>query len=103
MPTPVPPRRRDGPDRPGAGFGLVAVLMAVCCAAPVLILSGALAGAGAWLGNPVVIAVAVVLAVGVVAAVFARRAHRPPASSASDFDDRDRPSRPASQEGPDDR
>ncbi|GAA3710704.1 hypothetical protein ABZ628_21715 [Streptomyces diastaticus] len=78
MPTSDRPPRRE-PDRPGMdaapGIGIV-LLMIACCALPVLILSGALAGIGAWLGNPWVIAAAVVLAVAAVTVLVRRRAHR---------------------------
>lgn len=78
MPTSDQPPRREQ-DRPGTGaapgIGIV-LLMIVCCAGPVLVLSGALAGIGAWLANPWVIVAAVVLAVAAVTVLVRRRARR---------------------------
>ncbi|EGG44389.1 MULTISPECIES: hypothetical protein [Streptomyces] len=78
MPTSDQPPRREQ-DRPATGaapgIGIV-LLMIVCCAGPVLVLSGALAGIGAWLANPWVIAAAVVLAVAAVTVLVRRRARR---------------------------
>ncbi|KKC05008.1 hypothetical protein [Mycobacterium nebraskense] len=66
-------QRRQRPARSPTLLGAAAVLlMALCCAGPVLIAAGALAGVGGLLGNPWVIGAGVALLVTAVAA-FARR------------------------------
>jgi mercuric ion transport protein len=105
MNTPDPSRRdpdSPGPGAVGAGIGVV-LLMILCCAGPALLASGALAGLGAWLGNPWVIAAAVLLAVGAFTFVVHRRAQRraaccPPTTS--ETADRDHRTHPATNEGP---
>ncbi|OEV03124.1 hypothetical protein [Streptomyces oceani] len=108
MPTTDRPPRRD-PESSGTGMAAAgigaAVLMIVCCAGPALIAAGALAGIGAFLGNPWVIAAAVVLLVATVTAVVRRRrsgrdACCPPAEATKNSADRDHPHAPADQEGP---
>ncbi|WP_236240211.1 phage holin family protein [Streptomyces sp. CC228A] len=106
MPAPDPSPRDPDSLRPrhiGAGIGVV-VLMVLCCAGPALIVSGALAGFGAWLGNPWVIATAVLIAAGTAAFVARRRTHHhasccPPADSA----DQDGRADEAAKQGPNDR
>ena len=63
----------DGPGI-GALFGGVgvAVLMVACCAAPLLIAGGALAGIGGVLSNPWVIAAGVVLVIAALVGVARR-------------------------------
>jgi Na+-translocating ferredoxin:NAD+ oxidoreductase RnfD subunit len=58
-----------------AGIG-AALLLIVCCAGPVLIATGALAGIGAWLANPWMIAAAVLLLAAAVTTVARRRSRR---------------------------
>lgn len=66
-------------DRPGGGgllFGAGAVLlMALCCALPLLIAGGVLAGVGGLLGNPWVIGAGIALVALVLLVVARRRAH----------------------------
>ncbi|GAB2882993.1 hypothetical protein GCM10027074_59330 [Streptomyces deserti] len=107
MAPPRPPHQRD-PDRSGphmavAGIG-AALLMIVCCAAPALIAAGALAGIGAWISSPWVIAAAIVLAAAAVT-VIVRRLTRggdccPPESVPTDPADQDRAVDPAFKERP---
>lgn len=78
---PVPDRPRHDPDQPAgrtiaAGLG-VAVLLVVCCAAPVLLAAGVLGAVGAWLSSPWVIGAAVTVAVLAVVTVLARHRSRP--------------------------
>lgn len=103
-----PPRHNQEPSGTGmaaAGIG-AAVLMIVCCAGPVLIAAGALAGVGGFLGNPWVIGAAVVVGVVAVAAVVRRRrsgrdACCPPTGPGTSSTGQDRPhDTPADQEGP---
>lgn len=65
-------------DRPGGGgllFGAGAVLlMAVCCALPLLIAGGVLAGVGGLLGGPWVIGAGIALVALVLLVVARRRA-----------------------------
>jgi hypothetical protein len=63
--------------------------MIVCCAAPVLVATGVLAGIGAWLSSPWVIAAAFVLLAGAVTALAhhrrtGRAACCPPTDSTGD-------------------
>ncbi len=87
MPTTDRPPGRDqesfGTGMVTAGIG-AGLLMIVCCAGPVLIAAGALAGLGGFLGNPWVIAAAIVVLAAVASAVtrrhrLGRAACRPPA------------------------
>lgn len=85
MPTPAPRETRDrsGPGtHKAAAFG-VALMVIVCCAGPALIAAGVLAGAGSWLGNPLLIALAVLVAAGVAVFVLRRRS-RPGACCSTD-------------------
>lgn len=82
-----------------AGLG-AAVLMIVCCAAPVLVAVGALGALGGVLGNPWVIAAAIIV---LAAAVIRRRrsgrhACCPPTEATKNPTDRN--DAPADQEGP---
>lgn len=74
-------------DRTGlGGIGLAGgagLLMIICCAGPVLIASGTLAGIGAWVGSPWVIVGAVALA-GLVLAALALGRLRDRAGTPSD-------------------
>ncbi|WP_071286375.1 hypothetical protein [Mycolicibacterium llatzerense] len=75
------PRQERHRHDPGTGpvlLGAAAVLAAVlCCAGPVLLTAGALAGIGGMLGNPwVIAATGALLAAALVALALARR-HTP--------------------------
>jgi hypothetical protein len=105
MPTPAPPAGRDpdGPSAAGiaAATGAVALIV-LCCAGPALLTAGTLAGIGAWLANPWMIAAALVaLAAITVVAARRRRSARdaccPPTTPA----DRDQVPGPASSESRD--
>ncbi|EGX54841.1 hypothetical protein SZN_35877 [Streptomyces zinciresistens K42] len=79
--------------------------MIACCALPVLIAGGAIAGLGGILGNPWLIATAVVLvAAGITTIVRRRRSGRdaccPPTEADRNRTDRDHVHDPADQEGP---
>ncbi|GAA3137029.1 hypothetical protein GCM10010530_66550 [Kribbella aluminosa] len=81
------------------------MLMIVCCAGPVLIAAGALAGVGGLLGNPWVIAAAGFLVVAAVTAVVRRRrAGRdeccPPTEADKNRTGRERRHNSTDQEGP---
>lgn len=101
-----PPGRDKEPSGTGtaaAGIG-VALLMIACCALPVLITGGALAGLGGLLGSPWLIAAAVVLVAAAIAVVVRRRrsgrgACCPPTGTATYPVDRETPYTPADQEG----
>lgn len=89
MPNPVPPR--PDPERWGsgtlcAGIG-AAVLMVICCAAPVLLAAGALGAVGAWLPNPWVIGTAVALVGAVTVSVLRRHSRTGPQSEVDDGGD----------------
>ncbi|WP_435057742.1 mercury transporter [Streptomyces sp. bgisy060] len=75
MPATQRPPRRDrassGTGTATAGIGLV-LLMIACCALPALIAAGALAGIGAALGNPWVIAIAAFFLATIVTALVRR-------------------------------
>ncbi|MEU9426257.1 hypothetical protein AB0D87_26025 [Streptomyces sp. NPDC048342] len=103
--------RPDGRNKEPSGAGTatagigVALLMIACCALPVLIAGGALAGLGGVLGNPWLIAAAVVLVAAAITAIVRRRrsgrdACCPPTGSPQTPADRDRSHTPADQEGP---
>ncbi|MFJ2582884.1 hypothetical protein [Kitasatospora aureofaciens] len=97
---PTPSRRSPdgpGPGAVGAGIGLV-LLMVLCCAGPALIASGALAGIGAWLGSPWVIAAAVLPALGAVALAVRRARHRAACCRPTSNDPADRDGLPDSAE-----
>ncbi|WP_149829079.1 hypothetical protein [Streptomyces tailanensis] len=101
-----PGRNKDssGAGTAAAGIG-IALLMIACCALPVLIAGGALAGIGGALGNPWLIAAAVVLVAAAITAIVRRRrsgrdACCPPAGSLQAPADRERSQTPADQEGP---
>lgn len=105
-----PPGRNNEPSgasTAAAGIG-IALLMIACCALPVLIAGGTLAGIGGLLGNPWLIAAAVVLVAAAITAIVRRRrlgrdACRPPTESPQTPADQDRPHFPADREGPDNR
>jgi len=101
----MPTHSRRNPDGAvGTGIGLVLLLL-LCCG-PVLIASGALAGIGAWLGNPWVIAAAVLSALGAVTLAIRRRARRRAACCPPTTGDpavRDRAPHSAGRNGPDGR
>ncbi|MBT2419383.1 hypothetical protein J7F01_32945 [Streptomyces sp. ISL-22] len=103
--APRPPHQRD-PDRSGSGMAVAgigaALLMIVCCAAPALIAAGAVAGIGAWISSPWVIAAAVLLAAAAVTVIVRRRTRGdsccPPESVPTDPADQDRPVTPDSKD-----
>jgi mercuric ion transport protein len=74
---PTPHRARHDPGRPGSGPAIAevgaALLVLICCAAPVLFAAGLLGAVGAWLSNPWVIAAAVAPAATVQLSMLARR------------------------------
>ncbi|MCP3757049.1 hypothetical protein [Streptomyces sp. TBY4] len=102
-----PPGRNNEPSGAGtaaAGLG-IALLMIACCALPVLIAGGVLAGIGGALGNPWLIAAVVVLvAAGITAIVRRRRSGRdaccPPTEADNHRTDRDHQRDVADEEGP---
>ncbi|GHE39233.1 phage holin family protein [Streptomyces lavendulocolor] len=65
-------KEHSGAGTAVAGFG-IALLMIACCALPVLIAAGALAGIGGALGNPWLIAAAVVLVAAAITVIVRRR------------------------------
>jgi mercuric ion transport protein len=77
MPSPArrPRPGVDGPSGAGltaAGIG-AALLVIVCCAAPVVLAAGALATIGAWLANPWVIAAGAALLIAALTLAVRRR------------------------------
>ncbi|MEV5876405.1 hypothetical protein AB0L75_19655 [Streptomyces sp. NPDC052101] len=85
--THSPHQRRSGSRATVAWIG-AALLVVLCCAGPTLVAAGALAGLGAWLSSPwLIAAAAVLLATAVITAIHRHRGNtscRPPAGGRAD-------------------
>lgn len=107
MPVNHRPPRRDketSGSSMAAGIGAV-LLMIACCAVPLLVVGGALAGIGGLLGNPWLIAAAVVLVAAAIAVVVhCRRSGRDvcclPTGSTKNAAERESPHAPPTRKVP---